>query len=322
MKNIFKLLTLVIVLLVAAGCSEKPFWYNDYTGEGDVYAQFTSDFFDFGLYKDADGNPVTAESFPITVKLLGPAQSSDVNIGIKVISSTGDNGEWSIDSYVATVAAGTLSGSIMVTINKDVAVLDSVYVMSIELDDATTDIPLYENDSIGLAATVNMVMGLSCAFNYDMYSGTFYYETIWSYEPNPTATVVPDADEATLTVTSTWDEMGPNIVVLDVTGAEVGTNQFELTGEDQYTWNGDLTSWGLGTDCDFYFQDFNSGIAYTCTGDFTYKATPYLFDNTSGSAYWWGGEMEFVYHPGSPSKKASMTVKPAGNFEPKLQPVF
>jgi len=320
MKNIFKLLTLVIVLLVAAGCTEKPFWYNGYTGEGDVYAQLTSDYFDFGLYMDAEGVPVTDESFPISVKLLGPAQSTDVNIGLTVTSSTGDNGEWTITNYVATVPAGSLNGSVMITINKDVAVLDSVYTLEIEIDEATTDIPLYTNG--GTSCTVDVYTGLSCAFIYDMFNGTYYYETIWSYEPNPTATIVADEDAETLTSTSTWDEMGPNIVVLDVTGDEVGTNMYELTGEDQITWNGDLTSWGLGTDCDFSFEDINSGVAYSCTGEFVYKATPYLYDNTSGSAYWWGGEMEFVYHVGSPSKKASLVARPVGNFEPKLQPVL
>ncbi len=116
MKNILKLLSLLLVILVAfVSCEEEDEWYTDYSGSGDAYVQFSDAAFDYGLFLDAEGNVVTPESFPIYVKILGPAQSSDVTVGITVAESTGGSGEWSLSSTTATIPAGKLTGSVMIS---------------------------------------------------------------------------------------------------------------------------------------------------------------------------------------------------------------
>ena len=112
-----------------------------------------------------------------------------------------------------------------------------------------------------------------------MFDGDYYYETIWDYEPNPAAVVTPDADNAMLSISTTWDEMGPVVFTLDVEG-EVATNVYGLSSDNQLdVWSGDLTSWGLSDDCDFNFEDFNGGGAESCTGVFYINCTriPLIF---------------------------------------------
>jgi hypothetical protein len=317
MKNIFKLFSLIMVLLVTMlACEEEAEWYGDYNGSGDVYAQFSDTDFDYGLFLDAEGTPVTESSFPIYVKLIGPAQKADVKVGIKITQSTGAAGEWTIPNKVATIAAGSLSGSVMINISKDLAALDSTYTITLAIDEATTDVPIYT--SVASTAMVTVMKGLSCAFDYAMFDGAYYYKTIWDYDPNPASTVTPDATGKKLTISTIWDEMSPVVLPLKV-GSEIGTNLYELSSANIVdAWSGSLESWGLGEDCDFNFEDINAGGAKSCTGEFSFASTPTLDDNTNGSSYWWGGEFVFEFIPGAPGKKSVTKVTPVG-FTPKLQ---
>ena len=316
MKNIFKLFSLIVVLLVTVvACEEETEWFDDYNGEGAVYAQFADTDWVFGLFLDAEGTSVTPEEYPLYVKLIGPAQTSDVSVGIKITESTGASGEWSFSSMVATIPAGSLSGSVMVQIDKVAAVIDSTYTIELSIDEATTTVPVYGNAAA--TASVTVMKGLSCALDFDMFDGDYYYKTLFDYEPNPAAVVTADADASTLAIVTSWDEMAPTSFTLDV-GGEMAPNEFEITAEDETEgWRGDLTSWGLGDDCIFTFEVFNSGVAYTCSGEFAIACTPYIFDVAAGAWYWWGGEMLFEFVPGTPGKK-STTVTPAGDFNPEI----
>ena len=317
MKNIFKLFSLIVVLLVTVvACEEETEWFGDYNGDGAVYAQFADTNWDFGLFLDAEGTPVTDEAFPIYVKLLGPAQSGDVTVGIKVTESTGASGEWSLSTMAITIPAGSMSGSAMLNIDKVAAVIDSTYTIELAIDEAATSIPVYGNAAA--TASVTVMKGLSCALDYTMFDGDYYHLTIFDYDPTPAAVVTPDADEATFSILTTWDEMGPTNFVLDI-GDEIATNLFEISGENQLgVWSGDLTSWGLGANCRFDFEDFNGGGAKSCTGEFSTAFTAWILDVDAGSWYWWGGEMMLEFVPGTPGKKATTTITPVGGFTPEL----
>ena len=107
MKNIIKLFSLILVFsLTIVSCEEEAEWFGDYNGGGDVYAQFSDTNFDFGLFLDANGVAVTEDEFPVYVKLLGPAQSGDTKVGIKITESTGASGEWTMANRVATIRNG------------------------------------------------------------------------------------------------------------------------------------------------------------------------------------------------------------------------
>ena len=317
MKNIIKLFSLILVFsLTIVSCEEEAEWFGDYNGGGDVYAQFSDTNFDFGLFLDANGVAVTEDEFPVYVKLLGPAQSGDTKVGIKITESTGASGEWTMANRVATIPAGELTGMVMVKISKDNAVIDSTYMIKLAIDEATSDVPAYGN--VASTATVTVMKGLSCALDYTMFTGDFYYKTVFDYDPNPATTVTPDADEDVFAISTIWDEMGPCLFELEV-GGEKATNQFTVTGADQDdVWSGDLTSWGLSDDCDFDFTGFNNGTAFSCTGEFSINFTPYLSDNGAGATYWWGGEITLEFVPGTPGKKASTSMKLADGSTPKL----
>ncbi len=162
--------------------------------------------------------------------------------------------------------------------------------------------------------------GLSCALDYDYFTGAFYYKTIWDYDVNPVATVTPDADDDVLAIEMIWDEIPGVNITLDV-GSEIATNTYRLSADNQAAvWTGDLTSWGLSDNCSFDFDDFNAGMAMSCTGEFQFACTPYLVDNADGAVYWWGGEFVFEFVPGTPSPGAkSVSIRPNGDFKPELQ---
>ncbi len=232
MKNIFKLFSLIVVLLVTmVACEEETEWFGDYNGEGAVYAQFADTDWELGLFVDAEGVPVTPEVHPVYVKLIGPAQSSDVTVGVKITESTGTNGEWSVNTS-ATIPAGSLSGAIMVTIDKALAVMDSTYTIELALDEATTTVPIYGN--VAATASVTVKRGLLCAYSQDEIIGSYHaISADWGAEGDVTITADPDDEYVVYlsgieTIEGLVEDM--ELLKLVIASSSFEPNKFEVIG--------------------------------------------------------------------------------------------
>ncbi|MCF8381805.1 MAG: hypothetical protein K9H49_19700 [Bacteroidales bacterium] len=325
MKNIFKLFSLFAVLLVTVvACDDSKDWFSDYSGEGATYAVLASSSISHQVIVDGNDNLLLDKApaaFPIGFRLIGPAKTSDVTIGFKVDSAS-TAAPVTFSSNTATIAAGELSGSVMCTIDENFVDVGGAIKVWISLDPATTSgVEVYDNAAY--MAELTLTKDESCVFDISIFEGAYYYETIWSYDPTPTGTVGNDGAYQITITDGIWDEMGPVTVNLTVVQpvVEVSVNTYEITGgaNQMNVWSGSLTSWGLGADCDFNFEDFTSGSAHSCNAGFKFACTPTIDDNTNAAGYWWGGEFEFIYHKGTPGKKAGFTAVPVGDFVPKLQ---
>jgi hypothetical protein len=307
MKNFISNITALILLIwVVSSCADSRKMYMDYSGEGESYAQFTSNSFSFGSYVDADGDLVEGSSlsFPITVKLLGPAPKSDVKVGIKILSATGTSGvEWALASSYATIPAGSVDGSVNITINKDKAEVDKNYTLSLQLDDANSDVPVYTNG--GTTATVKIFKSLKCDFDISLFEGEYVYPDLLGYGYQPAATITNDG-VSKLTIMTEWDELPGVKIIVNLNPKATTINKHEVTAENQDVWSGSLTGWGLSSNCTISFEDFNSGIASACTGEFSIACTPMLYDNAAGASYWWGGEFVFAFTKDAAANKSAI----------------
>lgn len=274
MKNIVKLFSLLIVFMVTfVACEEEAEWFEDYNGSGEAYVQLMDMAFDFGIFTDAEGNLVTEDSFPFKVKIIGPAQSSDVTVGIKVTSSTGANGEWSLLNTTATIPAGELSGEFTISIDPDVTVTDSVYVVEIEIDEAVTTLPVYQN--YGATSTLSIKKGLSCLYDQDAVVGAWNASS-GGWGVDGPVEITADADDQTViyvagfeTIDGLDEDQGPLKMVINPD--PVKPNEYEVTVEKQVLAT-TTAPWGTAYDNIAYE---GGGTYYSCddTFEFTFAIT-------------------------------------------------
>jgi hypothetical protein len=262
MKNIFKLFSLLMILLATmVACEEESPWYSEGAGDGAAYVQFGDTSWALEIFLDADGNPVTDLAYPIFVRLIGPAQKSDVTVKIKVNSSTGASGEWSIANMTMTIPAGSLSASTMVAINKDATVLDSTYVIELGFDEAGTTLPVYGN--IASTAKVTVTKGLACLYAQADIIGSYHFVSAdWATEGD--ATITADADNKYTVYVSGLEvveglveDKGPLKMVIG--SKETSPNNFPVTVDKQILVT-DVSAWGYA---DLYYA--GDGNLNTCT---------------------------------------------------------
>jgi hypothetical protein len=281
MKNIVKLFSLFMVaIFTLVSCEEEKEWFGDYNGSGDAYVQLVDSNFDFGIFTDAAGNLVTDDTFPIGVKLLGPAQTSDVTVVIKVVSSTGANNEWSLSKTTTTIPAGEFYSEFEISIDKDATVTDSVYKVTVEIDEAASSLPAYGN--YGATSVLSLKKGLSCLYDQAETVGTWNAVSGgWGVDGN--VEVTADPDDATViyvagfeTIDGLDEDQGP--LKMDINPDPVRPNEYTVTVDKQVLAT-TTAPWGTAYDNIAYE---GGGIYYSCDDVFELTFTITVDQGTFG----------------------------------------